>query len=655
MAFVHDIHSPTDRPVGESLTELVTAVYRAMPMAMVAVIVIASVIAISMVDRVDNGRLLAWWLLSTTVAVARWGGVLVFRRVSLEQFGLRYWYWIAVVGSLLSGALWGGMSWWVWPESSMYQALLVMMAGGIVAGAVTTLSPLLWAAIPFIVLATVPLALRFFISVETEVANPIGLIILMFTLLTSVSAWRVNGLIRANLEANLGRRQAERELQREAFFDPLTNLPNRRYFLDRLQQEFSRARRHGRTGALLFLDLDNFKTINDSLGHHIGDLLLREVAERLRARFRDEDVAGRLGGDEFVVLLPDVGADPVVSVYEVEKVASQVRELLSEPYRVDEHDLFVSASIGVALFPQEDDSYQDVLKHADTAMYRAKAQGRNNYQFFLPAMQEEASRRLLVEKDLRIALQVEQLELHYQPQVDVEGRITGLEALARWPHPQRGMIPPSEFIPVADDTMLVHDLHEWVARRVCRDIRRMLETCGLEGTPTVSINVSARAFHHASFESQLLEYIARSGIPGDRLCLEITETSVMERVEMVIDKMNALRGSGVVFSVDDFGTGYSSLAYLKRLPVDSLKIDQAFVRDVCSDPNDAAIVEAILAMAQHLGLKVVAEGVEDETTAHFLRERGCNLFQGWLYGRPRPLDEVLASCGPRQETPDKGA
>jgi diguanylate cyclase (GGDEF)-like protein len=470
---------------------------------------------------------------------------------------------------------------------------------------------------------------------------PMALVILFFTAMLSVSAWRAYQLIHANLEANVGRRHAERELEREALFDPLTNLPNRRYFLDRLQQEFSRALRHERTGALLFLDLDNFKTINDSLGHHVGDQLLQQVASRLKGRFRDEDVAGRLGGDEFVVLLADVVNDPVSTIYEVEKVTSQLKDLLTEPYRLDEHELFVSVSIGVALFPGEADSYRDVLKHADTAMYRAKAQGRNSYQFFLPGMQEEASRRLTIEKDLRRALAEDQLELHYQPQVDEIGDIVGLEALARWRHPTLGNVPPSTFVPIADESTLVHEFHDWVVVRVCRDIRRMIEQCGIDALPVVSINVSARTFHHASFEQQLLEQITRAGIPPDRLCLEITETSVMERVETVIDKMLALRQSGILFSIDDFGTGYSSLAYLKRLPVDSLKIDRTFVRDITTDPNDAVIVETILSMADHLGIKVIAEGVENEPTAEFLRERGCGLFQGWLYGKPLPLEEAL--------------
>jgi len=637
MAFVPK--SPAQLAAASS--DSLSAVYRALPMAMGTLVLLATVIVLALRPIVAEVDLVIWWGLAVGIAILRWYSAASYRRAVPGEDAASHWYWTVVVGALATAVLWGSLAWWLWPDSPFHQAMLVVIIAGVAAGAVTTLSPLRAVAIAFIVIACTPVALRYLLLGDA-VSLAMFIVVMVFMVMISVSAWRVNQLMRNSAEADFGRRFAEEELQREALYDPLTNLPNRRFFLERLHQEFSRARRHGRIGALLFLDLDDFKTINDSLGHHIGDLLLQQVAERLRGRFRDEDVAGRLGGDEFVVLLADVVDDPVSRIYEVEKVASQLRELLTEPYSVDEHELFVSVSIGVALFPEDAASHQDVLKHADTAMYRAKAQGRNNYQFFLPGMQEEASQRLLIEKDLRLALRRGELDLHYQRQVDAQGRVVGLEALARWQHPQKGAISPGVFVPIADESMLVHELHDWVVRRVCADIRRMIDECGYERVPVVSINVSARAFHHASFEQQLLEQITSAGVPPEKLCLEITETSVMERVEMVIDKMLALRRSGVVFSVDDFGTGYSSLAYLKRLPVASLKIDRAFVRDITSDANDAIIVETILSMARHLKLESIAEGVEDEAAAQFLRERGCDLFQGWLYGRAEPLDQVIA-------------
>jgi len=623
--------------------ELLQAVFRSMPLAMMTVLIVSTALVFVLGGQVDQTNLLLWWSATNLVALARLGGVVVFRRLGTRHLGPAGWRRVIVLGAGVSGLLWGAASWWIWPQTPLYQALMMVMIAGMVAGAVTTLGPVRMAAVLFILFSTLPLAARFLLDGDAE-GYLISGVIVLFAALTSVSAARFHATIRTAMEANVIRAQAEQDLHREALFDPLTNLPNRRFLLERLQQEFSRAKRHGYNGALLFLDLDNFKTINDSLGHHVGDRLLQEVAKRLESRFRDEDVAARLGGDEFVVMLSEVAEDPVSSVYEVEKVASQVRDLLHEPYLVEGHELFVSSSIGVSLFPQDHDNYQEVMKHADTAMYRAKAQGRDNYQFFLPDMQEEASRRLLVEKELRTAINDEQLRLYYQPQVDVDGILVGLEALVRWQHPEKGLISPSAFVGIADEVMLVHDLHAWVVKRACQDIERLIARCGAEKAPVVSVNVSARAFHHASFEPLLLEQVVHSGIPADKLCLEITETSVMERVETVIEKMHMLRRSGILFSVDDFGTGYSSLAYLKRLPVDSIKIDQAFVRDVGTDSNDAVIVETILAMAMHLGLRAVAEGVEDEATAEFLRARGCQYFQGWLYGRPEPLDEIMDSC-----------
>lgn len=629
------------RPSVDSDQERLEAVYRALPMAQGTVVLLSGVIVVVLLGRVDAVALFTWWGASNLVAMLRWLSAPAYFRSAGSAQESRRWYLLAVTGSWVSAAFWGAMPWWIWPEDPLLQAMMLILDAGIVAGAVTTLSPLLWAAIPFVGLAMAPLAGRYLFSLETEFSNLIGLIVLIFGVLSSVSAWRVNSLVRSSVAATKGLRQAEWDLEREAFFDPLTNLPNRRYFLNRLQQEFSRAKRHQHTGALFFLDLDNFKTINDSLGHHVGDRLLCAVAQRLLQRFRDEDVAARLGGDEFVVLLAEVADDPVSCLYEVDTVASQLRELLGEPYRVDGHDLQVTTSIGVALFPQEVDSHHDLLKHADTAMYRAKAQGRNNYQFFMPDMQEEATRRLVVERELREAIQTDQLRLYYQPQVDSRQRVTGLEALVRWEHPERGLLLPGEFVPIADESVLVHDLHAWVLQRACSDLNRLLESYGVESCPTVSINVPAQAFHHARFEGELLQTVEQTGIPAGLLCLEITETSVMERVESVIGKMLSLRQRGILFSVDDFGTGYSSLAYLKRLPVDTLKIDRTFVGQLGSDPSDAAIVEAILAMAARLALKVVAEGVEDGETAAFLRDRGCDFYQGWFFGRAQPLEEIF--------------
>lgn len=646
MPFVRDLSKRLVLANPQIEAELVAAVYQALPLGLFSAMLVATVLGALLVQVVPLQDVFLWWWVTLLVTISRAIPVWGFRRASLRDRRRRRWRWFVIAGYVASGLLWGAVGWWLWPvESALHQALIIMLVGGMVSGAITTLASLLSPYIWFNLLATVPLALRY-VAEGGLVSYQVALVISLFSLVTIVSAWRVNLLVRTNLHAQFGRQQAERELQREAMYDPLTNLPNRRYLLERLQQEFARAKRHDETGALLFLDLDNFKTINDSLGHPIGDRLLQQVAERLQERFRDEDVASRLGGDEFVVLLPELSSSREQALSEAQIVATSLKEILSSSYEVDGHALYVTASIGVVLFPEEADTYQDVLKHADTAMYEAKASGRNGFRFFSPDMKEAVSHRLLIEKDLRRALESGQLSMHYQPQVDAAGHIVGLEALARWQHDEYGDISPADFVPIADDSMLVFVLHEWVVERVCQDMRTLIDSGVGEAVPLVSINVSARAFHNDAFEKHLLDVVAKQRIPGDRLCLEVTETSLMQQVDLAVPKMQALREAGLLFSIDDFGTGYSSLSYLKKLPVDSLKIDKSFVRDISTDPDDAAIVEAILSMAGHLELKVIAEGVETEETARFLRQRGCTLFQGYLYGDAVALDRLIPKlCG----------
>ena len=369
--------------------------------------------------------------------------------------------------------------------------------------------------------------------------------------------------------------------------------------------------------------------------------MLQRVAERLRARTRAEDVAARLGGDEFVVLLPQLDADRGSALIEAEKIAGEIGKLLSETYLVAGHELHATASIGIALFPGDGLTPHDILKHADTAMYRAKAGGRNAARVFLPSMQVAALRRLTVEKELRRGLSEGQLRVHYQPQVNLERQVIGLEGLARWEHPERGLVLPGEFIGVAEETGLIFDVHDWLLDQVCRDIRQLGQKCQGVPCPVVSMNVSPREFRRPGFEQRLASALTASGVRAGNLRLEITESLAMEKVDRVVAKMHTLRELGVTFAVDDFGTGYSSLAYLKQLPVDFLKIDRSFVRDVPEDPNDAKIVEAIIAMSRHLGIKPVAEGVERQETLDFLRNMGCAHFQGWLFGRAAPLSSFL--------------
>jgi diguanylate cyclase (GGDEF)-like protein/PAS domain S-box-containing protein len=437
------------------------------------------------------------------------------------------------------------------------------------------------------------------------------------------------------------RREAEAQLERQAFYDGLTELPNRRLLMDRLEQAMVRSQRHDHMGALLFLDLDQFKVINDSLGHSVGDALLKQVARRLHATVRREDTAARMGGDEFVVLLPELSDDPEVTANFAREIADKVRQTISEPYHFEGHTLHVTPSIGIALFPLGCECADDILKQADAAMYRAKELGRNGVQFFLPSMQLLAEERLTLQNDLRYALSRSEFALHYQPQYDDAGRITGAESLLRWQHPQRGMVSPADFIPLAEENGLILPIGEWVLHTACEFLQRCTASRSGVYLPCLAVNVSPRQFRQNGFVEQVRSILQRTGVEPARLELELTEGMLVDDVADTVEKMQALKALGVRFSIDDFGTGYSSLAYLKNLPLNKLKVDQSFIRDVPANEGGAAIVETIIAMTRHLGLEVIAEGVETEAQCEFLRQKGCRHYQGYHFSRPLPEAEFL--------------
>jgi diguanylate cyclase (GGDEF)-like protein/PAS domain S-box-containing protein len=434
------------------------------------------------------------------------------------------------------------------------------------------------------------------------------------------------------------RKKSEQEIHQLAFYDSLTQLPNRRLLIDRLQQSVAASVRSGRHGALLFLDMDHFKTINDTQGHAKGDKLLIEVAGRLQACVRDGDSVARLGGDEFVVVLEELSSNANEAATQTELVAEKIRNELGRPYVLDDFECLSSASIGISLFLGHRESVEELLMHSDVAMYQAKSAGRNAIRFFDPAMQTALDVRAALEVDLRHALEKQQFRLYYQIQVDSLHRPLGAELLLRWEHPERGLVSPMQFIPLSEETGLIVPLGLWVLQTTCAQLKAWQHDAQTRDL-TLAVNVSARQFRQADFVAQVQRILLESGAKPALLKLELTESTVLANVEDTISKMRELKMLGVSFSMDDFGTGYSSLQYLKRLPLDQIKIDQSFVRDIASDPNDAAIVQTIIAMTDVLGLNVIAEGVETEAQRKFLDKHGCHAFQGYLFGKPIPIDQ----------------
>ncbi len=439
---------------------------------------------------------------------------------------------------------------------------------------------------------------------------------------------------------------AQAQIDTLAFYDPLTQLPNRHLLLNRLEQTLHGSTRHDRKNALLFVDLDNFKTLNDTLGHSQGDALLVQVAQRLKACIREGDTVARLGSDEFVVLLADLSEDALDAATQAESVGDKILCSLEPDFLLANGPYQVSASIGVTLFGGEKlESSEQPLKRAELAMFQAKATGYNNLRFFDSQMQSEVSTRAALEADLRKAVQMQQFELHFQPQVAGTNSITGVEALVRWLHPHNGMVSPAQFIPLAEETGLILPIGHWVLENACLQLAAWATQADLAHL-TIAVNVSAQQFLAPNFVASVQSILQRTCANPMLLKLELTESVLAKDVESIISKMNALKATGVTFSLDDFGTGYSSLTYLKRLPLDQLKIDQGFVRNIVTDSNDAAIAKMVIALAESLGLSVIAEGVEQQAQADYLAALGCLAYQGYWFGRPMPIQKLTAFMRP---------
>ncbi|MBB3168474.1 putative bifunctional diguanylate cyclase/phosphodiesterase [Simiduia aestuariiviva] len=436
------------------------------------------------------------------------------------------------------------------------------------------------------------------------------------------------------------RKQAQFKMEFMAYHDALTNLPNRVHLVERLEHELRRARRHGYHGALLFIDLDHFKTINDSLGHPVGDEVLIQVADRLLKAVREEDLVARLSGDEFVVVLTVLDQDISAAALRAAEVGEKIRQRISEPYLYDEMELRVSGSVGIVVYPEADSTVHELIRFADTAMYQVKERGRDAIEFFNTEMADKVSQQLLMEGDLHRALEVGQFELYYQPKIDCTTLKTiGAEALLRWPHPEKGFISPVDFIPVLEASGLIVAVGEWVLEEACKSLVAWSEAGLWQPGMRLSINISPRQFRRKTFVQDVKAILDQYNLPEESLDMEITEGVVIQNIDETISTMGNLAESGVSFSLDDFGTGYSSISYLKSLPVSTLKIDRSFVRDIVDDQNDRVLVETIVTMGSLLGMDVVAEGVEEEPQLELLKNYGCHYYQGYLSSPAIPFDK----------------
>jgi diguanylate cyclase (GGDEF)-like protein len=428
------------------------------------------------------------------------------------------------------------------------------------------------------------------------------------------------------------------EIMTLAYYDMLTQLPNRWLLFDRLNQALATSARNGRRGALLFLDLDYFKNLNDTLGHDVGDLLLQQVAKRLMSCIREEDTIARLGGDEFVIVLEDLSDSAIEAAAKTNGVAEKIFLTLNKPYQLNNHFYQGTISVGATLFMGHELKPNELLKQADIAMYESKGKGRNTLSFFSSVMQEVITARVNVENELHRAIEKEQFQLYYQVQIDNTRGPFGSEALIRWQHPKRGVISPIDFIPVAEDTGLIIDIGQWVLETACAQLKQW-EQDPLTRNLTLSVNVSPKQFVETGFLAQVQATVQRYGINPTRLKLELTESMLIDNIKKIIVTINALNEIGIKISLDDFGTGYSSLQYLKKLLIYQLKIDKSFVRDIVTDSQDEVLTRTIIAMAHSLDISVIAEGVETEAQRQLLLTNGCTLFQGDLFSKPVPIDE----------------
>jgi diguanylate cyclase (GGDEF)-like protein len=617
----------------------VALLYDSLPLALTAILINGTILVIVQRAAVDQIKAAIWSGMILTLTLGRFALYFTFRHKTHDPDRNCRWLNLFLIGTLCSGATWGSTAYFVFPAHDLaHQLFVVFVVGGMSASSVITLAASLRAHALFLFPAMSPLIVRLYL-LDTSLSLAMSAMLSLFLGMSCISGWRFNILIKKSFLRQYEREQAEAIIEFQAVHDSLTGLPNRRLLIDRMAQEISRCKRHNYTSAVLFIDIDRFKSINDSLGHAVGDALLRKVTKRLKRNVRNEDTAARLGGDEFAIVLSELAQDEALAAKRAQHLAEKIRHILSDPYEVDGHALHITPSIGIAMFPIERADANEILKQSDIAMDRAKKVGRNSIQFFQPQMQVAAKDRLAIVNGLREALQCNEMELHYQPQLNAKGEIVGAEALLRWNHSERGKILPYEFITIAEETGIILTLGEWVLRTACSELKRWINITDrgqANPLPSISINVSPKQFRQRDFFERFQNIIENLDIDPRCIELELTEGMLIENIEETAFKMEQLSGLGVRLAIDDFGTGYSSLHYLTHLPLHRIKIDQSFIRNMLNDPGSATVVQSIISLAHNLGLDVIAEGVETEAELTFLQEKGCNIYQGYYFSKPLP-------------------
>jgi len=628
-------HLPLSSELTDVKSEHIRILFAAIPSSLFSILVCSSILAITQWQVIDQPTIIGWFAVTNLLSLLRYFMFRKFEQHQRERLVDSIWAQRAVFTTLASGAIWGVGGFLLFADHSpAHQVFLIFVIAGICAGAITTLSAITLAARGFVILTMAPLIIKFNL-VGGEFSLAMTVTATLFVIMLLVSSKRLHQTIRQSLEFRYQRELAEQTIRYQAQYDDLTDLPNRRLFLSTLRQEMAKAERHHRYGAVFFIDLDRFKSVNDSLGHAVGDDLLIAVARKISLRLRQEDTVARLGGDEFVVLLPEVGTDPEAAGSHASAIADDMRSLFTSPFLIQGHEIHLTISVGIALFPGSVGA-EDLLKFADVAMYRAKSEGRDGVRLFSNEMQDAVNQQRIIEKGLRRALANNEFELYYQGQYGADGELIGAETLLRWNHPDKGVIAPNQFIDIAEQTGLIVAIGEWVLRTTCEHL------LSLSPDLKLAVNVSPRQFGDPDFIGNLKQMLEETGANPHRLTLEITEGLAMGDLKHSIDSMEQLKQLGIRFSVDDFGTGYSSLSYLHQLPIDELKIDQSFVRNISSSPENAVIVDTIIAMAQQLNLEIVAEGIESVDELDYLISRQCDYFQGYHFSRPIPFQQFYS-------------